>query len=436
MSELDVSILLVSWNTCEETRGCLDSLPTAIDDNLRYEVIAVDNGSRDGSADLLATYPQVRLIRNDHNIGFAAAVNQAYRQARGRLILLLNSDVRFHPGALTTMVDFLRLRLDAAGVSPLYLNPDGTFQQHYVQLPSFAATLALVTALRRLPGFRHALHRFQMRGQDFSQPRPLASGSCMLLRRRVLAPGRIFDERFPIYWNDAVLARTLQAAGHQLWMIPHASVTHSRGASCRRLGPTIRFRHLLGSLVCYLGLTEPRYRLTVFRVLVLADHLVKRLCGRSVQLGLRDLRAALRGDVGPLPDGDIRDWLVLFGRAQAPIARRDEELTSARVPERRLLIVERPAGRPRWRFAVRPAGDSVWRATLPTPLPLGRQLAWVDRINLRVGAGLVRHWLDQHAGARVLCLDDDRSGPVIGRLGEDEVVASSLDRPVLEPVHA
>ncbi|MFI6762311.1 glycosyltransferase family 2 protein [Micromonospora sp. NPDC050417] len=429
MTTPEVSILLVSWNTKGETRDCLDSLPVGIDDGLRYEVVAVDNGSRDGSAEMLETYPQVRLSRNDRNIGFAAAVNQAYRQARGDLILLLNSDVRFHPGALSTMVEFIRLRPDAAGVSPLYLNPDGTFQQHYVQLPSFAATIALVTAVRRLPGFRQALHRFQMRGEDFSRPRPLASGSCMLLRRSVLPPERIFDERFPIYWNDAVLARTLQDAGHQLWMIPHAAVTHSRGASCRRLGPAIRFRHLLGSLVGYLGLTEPQYRLNLFRLVVLADHALKRLCGRPVQLGLPDLRAALRGDVGPLPDGDIRDWLVILGDAvpgDADLADTEEG--------RRILVARPPAGRSGWRLRVLPVGDSVWHGTLPAPLPFGRYLPWVNRWNLRIAAGQLRQWLDKHAGARVLCLDE-RYRPVLGRLGEDEV----LDHPpallALDPVH-
>jgi GT2 family glycosyltransferase len=141
-----------------------------------------------GSAELLATYLRVRLVRNGRDVGFAAAVNQAHRLATGRLVLLLNSDVRFHPGALSAMVRFLADRPDAAGVSSFHLNPDGSFQQHYVQLPSFPAAVALVTSWRRTPWFRGALRTFQLRGQDFSRPRPLASGSCMLLRREALGP--------------------------------------------------------------------------------------------------------------------------------------------------------------------------------------------------------------------------------------------------------
>ncbi|MFY1615780.1 glycosyltransferase family 2 protein [Micromonospora sp. WMMD736] len=429
MAAPQLSVLLISWNTREQTRQCLESLAATAPADLDYEVVAVDNASSDGSADMLADQPRVRLIRNSHNTGFAAAVNQAYRRSTGPLVLLLNSDVRFHPGALTRMIEHLRERPEVAGVSPLYLNPDGTFQQHYVQQPSFAATIALVTALRRVPGFRQALHRFQMRGEDFSRPRQLASGSCMLLRRAVLGRQTIFDETFPVYWNDAILARQLQQAGHQLWMIPDAVVTHSRGASCRLLGPTIRFRHLLGSLVGYLRTTQPRHRMAIFRAVLLVDHLVKRLFGRPVQLGMADLLAALRGDVGPLPDGDTRDWLVLFRRTRWSVDGHSTVLRQL-TPGQRLLIVDPPARRPRWRCEVTPIGSAAWHASAPTALPWGDALPLVNWINRRIAANAVRGWLDRHAGARLLRLDDERAHPVLGRLGEDEVLPPGGPRPM------
>ncbi|MEU0548419.1 glycosyltransferase family 2 protein [Micromonospora sp. NPDC005979] len=424
-----LSVLLVSWNTREQTRQCLESLAATAPADLDYEVVAVDNGSSDGSADMLCDQPRVRLIRNSHNTGFAAAVNQAYRRSTGPLVLLLNSDIRFHPGALGRMIDHLRERPDVAGVSPLYLNPDGTFQQHYVQQPSFVATIALVTALRRLPGFRQALNRFQMRGEDFSRPRRLASGSCMLLRRAVLGRQTIFDEAFPVYWNDAILARQLEQAGHQLWMIPDAVVTHTRGASCRLLGPAIRFRHLLGSMVTYLRTTEPRHRMAAFQVALVLDHLGKRLLGRPVQLGMTDLLAALRGDVGPLPDGDTRDWVVLFSRDRWSVERH-QALSGQLAPGQRLLFVDPPGRRPRWRCEMTPVGSTAWRAVAPTALPLGNALPPVNWINRRIAASVLRGWLDRQAGARLLRLDDERARPVLGRLGEDEVLPAAAPRPM------
>jgi GT2 family glycosyltransferase len=425
MSTPDVSVLLTSWNTREETRRCLESLREAARDGWTYEVVAVDNASFDGSAELLAADPGVRLIRNSRNVGFAAAVNQAYRAATGELVLLLNSDVRFHPGALDTMVRFLRDRPDAAGVSPLYLNPDGTFQQHYVQLPSFAASLALFTMLRRVPGFRGALHRFEMRGQDFSRPRELASGSCLLLRAAVVSPDRIFDESFPIYWNDAILTRQLEAAGHRLWMIPDAVVTHTRGASCRLLGPAMRFRHLLGGLVCYLRLTQPRYRLAIFRTVLLANYAIKSLAGRTTTLGFADLLAALRGDVGPLPDGDARDWAVVVGNERWVNEQQHRLRSGDAGDELRLLLVDPPGARQRWRATVDQTGPSQWRATLPTVLPYGHRLPGVRWINGRIGAAVLRRWLDGRPGTRSLHVDG-RHAHLVGWLGEE--MAANVDR--------
>jgi GT2 family glycosyltransferase len=422
MSVPELSVLLVSWNTREETRRCLDSLrQTAAE--LSYEVVAVDNGSRDGSAELLAADNRVQLIRNEHNVGFAAAVNQAYRAATGELILLLNTDVTFHDGALQTMVDFLREHPGACGVSPLYLNPDGSLQQHYVQLPSLAACLALFTVLRRVPGFRAALHRFEMRGQSFSTPRELASGSCQLLRRRALAADQIFDENFPIYWNDALLARELTGAGHRLWMIPDAVVTHTRGASCSRLGPSVRFRHLIGGLVQYLERTGPHYRVFIFRAAMIANHLLKTAFGRATPLGWADLRAALRADLGPLPDGDTTGWAVVVGR-QSDETWLEREPQAAE-PDVRLVLVDPEPPQPHRRFAIHQVAPSVWRASLPSPLPLG-WLTVVRWLNRRIAAAQLRQWLDGHAGARTLHVSP-ADAYLIGWLGEDLVAQVRTD---------
>ena len=97
----NVSILLVNWNTRDLTLQCLDSLPASASDDLRYEVIVVDNGSVDGSVAALESRQDVDcLIRNGENLGFAVAVNQAYANSSADLILLLNSDVRLEKGSL------------------------------------------------------------------------------------------------------------------------------------------------------------------------------------------------------------------------------------------------------------------------------------------------------------------------------------------------
>ena len=107
MTDSLVSILIVNWNTRELVLSCLDSLPGTVG-GVSCEVIVVDNGSIDGSADALDQHREITVIRNRRNLGFAAAVNQAYRRSTGEFVLLLNSDVDLTPDALVRSRTFPR----------------------------------------------------------------------------------------------------------------------------------------------------------------------------------------------------------------------------------------------------------------------------------------------------------------------------------------
>ncbi|GAA5027197.1 glycosyltransferase [Actinopolymorpha pittospori] len=430
MIQPEVSILLVSWNTLAETRACLESLPRSVDDDLSYEVIAVDNGSRDGSAEMLADWPRVHLVRNEVNTGFAAAVNQAYARAGGAYVLLLNSDIQFRPGALSVLARFLHDHPDAAGVAPLYLNPDGTIQQHYMRLPSFPSALAAATALRWLPGFRQALNSYLMRGADFSRARPVEqpSASCLLLRRRDLDPDVVLDERLPIYFNDVLLARALAAKGRQLWMTPDAVLVHTMGASTKLLGRRARSQHHLGGLVRYLRLTQPGHRVALFQSLALLDRLGRRVLRGRHELTLPEAIAAVRGDVGPLPDGDSRTWVVMLsGVRWSSGSHRQHALAQELAGDYRVLFVDPPTHRPAWRLTVDRVAPSVWRANAPSPLPFGRHLPPVNRVNRSVAAAALCRWLDQAPARRLLWLDDDLAASIAGRLEETAVVYDAVD---------
>jgi GT2 family glycosyltransferase len=307
----DVSVLILSWNTRALTLECLDSLPRSVDDGLSYEVIVVENGSRDGSAEALERRSDIELVRNGENRGYAAAVNQAYARASGDLVLLLNSDVEFEPGALSALARFLRERPEVAGVGPLYLNPDRTPQQHHFRLPTFAMTLANTSrVLSRLPPLARQVRRYRMVDDDFSSPLPVAqpSASCLLLRRSALPDGALMDERYPVYFNDVALAHWLASRGEQLWVTPEAVVLHEHGASTRLLGGRLARQHIAAH-VRFLAATEPRWKVAVFRAAVLAQKLAVLALRRRGTLPLGEVVRALRGDPGPLP--------------QAPAARED-----------------------------------------------------------------------------------------------------------------
>lgn len=304
MSKL-LSILLVSWNTRELTLECLDSIPTGLRgaDQLEHEVVVVDNASHDGSAEVLDSRVDIQLVLNERNLGYSAAVNQAYRLSRGDLILLLNSDLRFEPGSLSKLVRFLEDNPGVAGVGPLYLNPDGTIQQHHYLLPTFPMVLANASsALRRLPPLARLAQKYRMLDEEFSAPRsvPQPSASCLLLRRSVLPETTVMDERYPIYFNDVALARSLAQQGEELWMTPEAVVIHEHGASTRLLGSMLR-RHHIGALVRYLKATEPMRHVWIYRCLVFAQGLGALVAQRSSALPIGQLMRALSGDPGPLP---------------------------------------------------------------------------------------------------------------------------------------
>lgn len=309
MSAFDVSVLIVSWNTRELTMRCLDTLPASVDDGATYETIVVDNASRDGTAAALAERHDITLIRNDRNRGFAEGVNQAYAASSGELVLLLNSDVELPPGSLSVLVNFLRERPDAAGVGPLYLNPDGSPQAFHYRFPTLPAMVASASGpLRRLPPLARSVRRYGMLDDDFSEARtvPQPSASCLLLRRDRLPPAELLDERYPIYFNDVALARWLAARGDELWMTPAAAVTHVHGASTRMLGGTLARQHI-GAFVRYLRAYEPRYKLACFRAVVLLQKLAVYALRRTDALPLRELLAALRGDPGPLPQAPLTE---------------------------------------------------------------------------------------------------------------------------------
>ena len=309
MSTPDVSILVVSWNTCELTQRCLETLPGSVDDATTYETIVVDNASRDGTGDALSERTDVMLIRNARNRGFAEGVNQAYAFSSGPLVLLLNSDVELAPGALSVLVRFLRDRPAAAGVGPLYLNPDGSPQAFHYRFPTLPAMLASASGpLRMLPPFARSVRRYGMLDDDFSEPRPVPqpSASCLLLRRDCLPRDQLLDERYPVYFNDVALARWLADRGHELWMTPEATVKHVHGASTRMLGGTLARQHI-GAFVRYLRAHEPRYKLDCFRAVVLLQKLSVYALRRSDALPPRELLAALRGDPGPLPQAPLTD---------------------------------------------------------------------------------------------------------------------------------
>jgi GT2 family glycosyltransferase len=298
-----VSILIVNWNTREAVLRCLDSLPASVGAALPYEVIVVDNGSVDGSAEALQERTDITLLSNLENRGFAAAVNQAYARSSGEFLLLLNSDVVLTVGSLRVLTEFLLDHPQVAGVGPLYLNPDGSPQPFHFRFPTFSVLLANGSLLFRLlmPGSTRMLRDYRVLDEDFSAPGRVQqpSASCLLLRRACLPEDGVLDERYPIFFNDVMLARRMFERDQELWVTPESVVVHEAHSSTRQLGGAMR-RQYLASVVHMLEDTESPLKVWAYRAVAFSQNLVLWMAGQDSLRG-SDLWRTLAGDPGPLP---------------------------------------------------------------------------------------------------------------------------------------
>ena len=233
---MDLSIVIVNWNTREMLRNCLQSIPVHNDD-YRVEVIVVDNASEDHSGAMVtADFPAVTLIQNTENLGFAKATNQGLRVARGRYLLLLNSDTLVHGAVLGDSVRYMDERADVGMMGCKVLNEDGSTQMTCSRFPSFANLLLQTLGLNR---FRHPhwLQRYQMLDWDRNDEREVEviSGCYLLVRRETMERVGLLDESFFLYGEETDWCRRCAEDGWKLMFAPVGCITHLGSGSSRQL---------------------------------------------------------------------------------------------------------------------------------------------------------------------------------------------------------
>jgi GT2 family glycosyltransferase len=226
-----ISVIIVSYNTREMTIECLRTVYANLND-IRTEILVVDNNSRDGSADAIrAEFPNVHVIENERNTGFGAANNLAMRQAGGRYFLLLNSDAFLTPGALDSLLACAQSHPNAAVIGPRLSNEDGSLQVSCFRFPS--PTRAWLENLWISSLFSHTAPVGDYRRWPHDTERPVDSviGACMLVRREAFDQTGGFDEAFFMYQEETDWQKTLRERGWIVYFTPEAKVTHLGGAS-------------------------------------------------------------------------------------------------------------------------------------------------------------------------------------------------------------
>ncbi|SHL66719.1 hypothetical protein SAMN05444414_12542 [Roseovarius marisflavi] len=233
---IDLSIVIVNWNTRKMTRECLASVSSGLGD-LAAEILVVDNASTDGSADMVeADFPEVALIRNSENRGFAAANNQGFNMARGKHVLLLNTDTLVHGNALPASVVWLNAHPDVGAMGCRVLNTDGSVQLTCSMYPSVLNQILQLSGLSKLrhPRFfgRHSMTHWL---RDSEREVEVISGCYLLVRRSVIDQIGLLDENFFFFGEETDWCKRMRDAGWRLMFAPVGEITHHGSVSARKL---------------------------------------------------------------------------------------------------------------------------------------------------------------------------------------------------------
>lgn len=228
-----VSVIVVSWNTCNFLRQCLGSIVHGSSTRV-CEIIVVDNASSDGSAEMVEReFPQVTLIRAGSNLGFARANNLAMQRARGSLLALVNSDAMAHAGCLDILAEFLARHPDVGLVGPRVNGGDGELQRTCRRLPTLWNTACRTLALDRLFASNRMFSGYEMTPDEHASGRnvEVLSGCFCVARRAAVAEVGGLDEQFFFYGEDIDWCKRLSDAGWDLMYVPEATATHFGGGS-------------------------------------------------------------------------------------------------------------------------------------------------------------------------------------------------------------
>lgn len=288
------TVIIVNWNTRELLVRCLESVASTTGD-LDLETIVVDNGSTDGSPEMLrARFPQVRLLANRENVGFGRAVNQAAAATDSPYLLLLNSDARLLPGALQSLLRVAESRPRAGVVGARICNPDGTVQASHVSFPTLGREFLVLSGFGRLL-FGPWYPSHGPRKNRHPQAVDWVSGACILARRTAFEAVGGFDEGYFLHGEEMDLCYRMQANGWSVWYQDEAKVLHEGGGSSRGGDRSSIELHLYRGRLRFFVKHRPAWEARVLHAQILVFGLVKIIFHGA----LRRLSGGRRGRLVP-----------------------------------------------------------------------------------------------------------------------------------------
>jgi len=268
-NDLRVSVVIVNWNTSTLLRDCINSVYKETEPGI-FEIIVVDNGSSDNSCHMVRElFPEVRLIANKENRGFAAANNQGMAIAKGHYVLLLNSDTVVLDKAIDKAVAFADSHQQAAIVGCRVLNPDRSLQLTCFMFPSILNMLLSTTYLYKLFPRNRFFGREHMTwwGKNEITEVDVVRGCFMLVRQKAIDHVGMMDEQFFMYGEETDWCYRFKKAGWKVMFTPVGEIIHLGGASSRQTSFEMTLQ-LRGSILLFLKKHKSRLTYTLVCLLV------------------------------------------------------------------------------------------------------------------------------------------------------------------------
>ena len=228
----DITFVIVSYNTRDLLKSCIDSLAKHITD-VKYEIIIVDNGSTDGSAEMVEScYADIHLIKNRDNRGFAKANNQAIVLAKGDFIVLLNSDTMVLDDKISELVEFMKANPATGVLTCNILNPSGSLQRSGGRFPTLCSLwyfFSIDINFQIFPVISNLKYR-GLEEDNICKPE-WVSGCFFCFRKELVSKVGLLDDNFFMYYEDTEYCMRARRAGYEIVLYPYYRILHLHGKS-------------------------------------------------------------------------------------------------------------------------------------------------------------------------------------------------------------
>lgn len=277
--EVNLSIVIINMNSKYNTLRCLKSIFSQ-EQEVSYEVFVIDNASNDGSPEaILEAFPDVCMIVNSKQQGFAANNNKGLARAQGRYLMILNNDTLVLPGALKQMVNFMDAYPNVGLCGPKILNPDREGIQYTCgrRFPTLLSEFFQMTGLmRRFPNNR-VIGRYLMAEWDHCDTREVDSllGACEMIRRETMDEIGLMDERYFLYGEDIDWCYQAKKHDWKVYLVADAEIVHFGGQTMKQQPTDSVYLESLKSKYLYFVKNHSKIQALVYRTLAGFIHLSK-----------------------------------------------------------------------------------------------------------------------------------------------------------------